>query len=91
MTLAFLRGSPLSRRTTIPATVTVSLLVAGEVVGDCAHWLGKMDAEMSRRHKMDSDLMFATMLMQRGPIITQSRSLQKIGCEINEEHRSGKP
>ena len=40
---------------------------------------------------MDSDLMFATMLIQRGPIITQNRSLQKIGCEINEEHRSGKP
>ncbi len=46
---------------------------------------------MSRRHKMDSDLMFATMLTQCGPIITQNRSLQKIGCEISEEHRSGKP
>jgi hypothetical protein len=80
-----------SRRTTFPPTVAVSLLVAGEVVGDCAHWLGKKGAEMSRRHKMDSDLMFATMPIQCGPIITQNRSLQKIGCEISEGRRSGRP
>jgi hypothetical protein len=35
------------------------LLGDGEVVGDCAQWPRNEDEERRRRHKMDSDLMYA--------------------------------
>src|SRR5208283_847988 len=89
-TLAFLRASPVSRRTTLPATVAVSLLGVGEVVGDCAQRRGNVD-EVRRRHKMDSDLMYAFEPTACGPIITQNRGVQKMGCGVSEGRITGRP